>query len=71
MTKIVENLPNLNASFKLKLIKKKDVPKKAKLSAGIYAQMKNSNRVTYNRGEISLKLIEEIVTDLFYRKKIK
>lgn len=69
MTKIVENLPNLNASFKLKLIKK-DRPIK-RLSSGIYEQLKNGNRVTYNRSDFSLKDIEQALTDLFYNKKTK
>jgi len=39
-----------------------------KLSQGIYQQLKNGNKVTYNRN-FSIKEMEEVFAELFYGKK--
>jgi hypothetical protein len=74
MTKKKVNQQSSNVKFKIKITKIKDLPqlKSVKANIGIYAQMKNPNKaVIVPPSKISLKLIEEALTELFDNKKNK
>jgi len=79
MTKNEERYANGNTKFKIKVIKVKEPPKLESLvdklkplqhqqniqSQGIYQQMKNGNTVAYNRGNFSLKDMEDVFKKLY------
>lgn len=72
MTKKEVNQQNLSVKFKIKITKIKDIPVEKfpirKVNLGVYSQMKSaSNLVKYEK--ISLKEMEEALTELFYGKK--
>lgn len=65
MTKNEEKSANGNIKFKIKITKIKEVPTPVKVSQGIYAQMKNSNKVQYNRASFNINTLEQALKDLY------
>lgn len=81
MTKKKVNQQNSSVKFKIKVTKIKDVPKfeslvdkmkplQIKYNIGLYQQLKNSDKKSITQlNKLSLKEIEEAITEIFYGKK--
>jgi hypothetical protein len=75
-----EKVQNLNTNFKIKIKRREDLPGIGMTAftvnitdsinnKGIYTTMKNGTRVKYSK--LSLKEVEEALTQLFYGREIK
>lgn len=74
MTKLEENQQNLNISFKIKIIKKKDLPAQDIVFSkgpGLYKQLRSDGNAkpVYNRGQFSLEMLEQVFQDLYDKKQ--
>lgn len=63
MTKKEENQQSSKFKFKIKLIKIKDpIPRR---NMGIFEQMKNGNRIQYNRGEFNAEMLRQVFDEIY------